>query len=83
MVAGYGLSGGGGRPGFAWFFGGDAFVNVLAMNSVGMFRESRDALAFTQKWQRQADFPVRRKDPSAPAKDIVETAVAAGSFKTL
>jgi glycogen debranching enzyme len=70
MVAGYGLSGGGGRPGFAWFFGGDAFVNVLAMNAVGMFEQSRDALAFTQKWQRQENFPVRKKNPTDPAKDV-------------
>ncbi|HEV8537415.1 MAG TPA: hypothetical protein VGR15_00715, partial [Bacteroidota bacterium] len=47
MVAGFGLSGGGARPGFAWFFGGDAFINSMAMNSVGMFQQSRDALAFT------------------------------------
>ncbi len=70
MVAGFGLSGGGGRPGFAWFFGGDAFVNILTMNSVGMFRQSHDALAFTQKWQRQENFPVRRKSPTDAAKDV-------------
>ncbi len=70
MVAGYGLSGNGERPGFAWFFGGDAFINVLTMNSVGMFRQSRDALTFTQKWQRQDNFPVRRKNPADPPKDV-------------
>jgi glycogen debranching enzyme len=70
MVAGFGLSGGGGRPGFAWFFGGDAFVNVLTMNSVGMFRQSRDALLFTQRWQRQENFPVRKKSPADPPKDV-------------
>ncbi len=70
MVAGYGLSGGGGRPGFAWFFGGDAFINVLAMNSVGMYRQSRDALAFTQKWQRRENFPVRKKNPADPPTDV-------------
>ncbi len=70
MVAGYGLSGGGGRPGFAWFFGGDAFINVLAMNSAGMFRQSRDALAFTQKWQRQDNFPIRKKNPGDPPVDV-------------
>ncbi len=70
MAAGFGLSGGGARPGFAWFFGGDAFINVLTMNSVGMFRQSRDALAFTQKWQRQENFPVRKKKPSDPPKDV-------------
>lgn len=70
MVAGYGLSGGGERPGFAWFFGGDAFINVLTLNSVGMFRQARDALAFTQKWQRQDNFPIRKKDPGDPPTDV-------------
>ncbi|MBI3765730.1 MAG: hypothetical protein HY277_04415, partial [Ignavibacteriales bacterium] len=64
MVAGFGFSGGGARPGFGWFFGGDAFINSMAMNSVGMFQQSRDALAFTQKWQRQENFPIRKKNPS-------------------
>ncbi len=70
MVAGFGLSGGGARPGFAWYFGGDAFINVLTMNSVGMFQQSRDALAFTQKWQRQENYPIRKKTPDEPAKDV-------------
>ena len=69
MVAGFGLSGGGERPGFGWFFGGDAFINVLAMNSAGMFRQARDALAFTQKWQRQDNYPVRKKNAGDPPKD--------------
>jgi len=70
MVAGFGLSGGGARPGFGWFFGGDAFINVITMNSVGMFQQSRDALAFTQKWQRQDNFPIRKKNPSDPPVDV-------------
>lgn len=70
MVAGFGLSGGGARPGFAWYFGGDAFINVLALNSVGMFRQSREALSFTQKWQRQDHFPIRKKNPADPPKDV-------------
>jgi glycogen debranching enzyme len=59
MVAGYGLSGGGGRPGFSWFFGGDAFINSLALTAAGALPQVRDALAFTQKWQRKEDFPIR------------------------
>ena len=70
LVAGYGLSGGGERPGFAWFFGGDAFVNSLAFTSFGAFRTTRDALAFTQKWQRQEDYPVRRKSPRDVNEDV-------------
>ncbi len=52
LVAGLGMSGTSGRPGFGWFFGGDAFINSFSLNSFGDFHTVRDALAFTQKWQR-------------------------------
>ncbi len=52
MVAGLGLSGTGGRPGFGWFFGGDAFINSFSLNSYGATRSTRDALTFTHRWQR-------------------------------
>ena len=70
LVAGYGLSGGGGRPGFAWYFGGDAFINCLAMNSYGDYSTVHDALAFTQKWQRQENFPIRKKNPTDKVMDV-------------
>ncbi len=70
MVAGFGLSGGGERPGFAWFFGGDAFINILSLNSLGMFQQARAALTFTQKWQRQDNYPVRKKNPADPPNDV-------------
>ncbi len=70
LVAGYGLSGGGARPGFAWFFGGDAFINSLAMNSFGDYSTVKQALEFTQKWQRQEDFPIRKKNPSDKNVDV-------------
>jgi glycogen debranching enzyme len=70
MVAGFGLSGGGARPGFAWFFGGDAFINSLAMTSYGDYSKVRDALSFTQKWQRQEDFPIRKKNSNDPPTDV-------------
>jgi glycogen debranching enzyme len=69
-VAGYGLSGGGGRPGFSWYFGGDTFINSLAMNSYGDYSTTKDALLFTQKWQRQDDFPIRKKTKDEVNKDI-------------
>lgn len=69
-VAGYGLSGGGGRPGFSWYFGGDTFINSLAMNSYGDYSTTKDALKFTQKWQRQDDFPIRKKSKDEVNKDI-------------
>jgi len=52
LVAGLGLSGSGGRPGFGWFFGTDAYLNSLSLLSLGDFEAAREALAFTQKWQR-------------------------------
>ena len=53
LVAGLGASGTSGRPGFGWFFGTDAYLNSLSLNSLGAIETSRDALAFTQKWQRK------------------------------
>lgn len=53
LVAGLGPSGTGGRPGFGWFFGTDAYLNSLSFNSFGNTAASRDGLAFTQKWQRK------------------------------
>ncbi len=53
LVAGYGLSGRSERPGFAWFFGGDAFFNSWALNSYGSFDVTRQALGFIRKNQRQ------------------------------
>ncbi len=54
LVAGYGLSGGASdRPGFGWFFGGDASINSFAMTGVGQSQLVRDgALRFFAKYQR-------------------------------
>jgi glycogen debranching enzyme len=53
LVAGLGLSGTGGRPGFGWFFGTDTYLNSLSLSSYGAHQAVREALAFTQKWQRE------------------------------
>lgn len=54
LVAGYGLSGASSdRPGFGWFFGGDASINSFAMNGSGQSALVRDgALQFFAKYQR-------------------------------
>lgn len=52
MAAGLGASGTSGRPGFGWFFGGDTYINSFSLLSYGAHSSARDALAFTQKWQR-------------------------------
>ncbi len=52
LVAGLGASGSSGRPGFGWFFGGDAYINSFSFMSFGAHKTVRNILAFTQKWQR-------------------------------
>ena len=52
LVAGYGVSGKTHRPGFAWFFGGDTFLNSLAINSYGDFETTRQALIILRDNQR-------------------------------
>jgi len=53
LVAGYRTSGESQRPGFAWFFGRDAFWSTLALNSEGDFASARTALAFVAQFQRE------------------------------
>jgi glycogen debranching enzyme len=52
LVAGLGPSGSGGRPGFGWFFGTDAFFNSLSLNGYGAFSATRAALTFIRERQR-------------------------------
>ncbi|MES3035444.1 MAG: GH116 family glycosyl hydrolase [Gemmatimonadota bacterium] len=54
LVAGYGLSGGASdRPGFGWFFGGDAAINSFAMSGAGQSALVRDGvLRFFARYQR-------------------------------
>lgn len=52
LVAGLGASGSGGRPGFGWFFGTDAFFNSLSLDGTGAWDTVRTALAFLRQRQR-------------------------------
>jgi glycogen debranching enzyme len=53
LVAGYRGSGETQRPGFAWFFGRDSFWTSLALNADGDLSNSRAALEFISKFQRE------------------------------
>lgn len=55
LIAGWGLSTDSARPGFGWFFGGDAFINSYAINGYGDFETMRQVFRFLQKYQRQKD----------------------------
>jgi glycogen debranching enzyme len=52
LVAGYRTSATTARPGFAWFFGRDSLWTSFALNSVGDFATTRDALKFLIQFQR-------------------------------
>jgi glycogen debranching enzyme len=52
LVAGYGPSGARGtRPGFGWYFGGDASINSLGMTGAGQFGLARQGLEFFTRYQ--------------------------------
>jgi glycogen debranching enzyme len=53
LIAGLGPSGTTERPGFGWFFGGDAFINAWAISSYGDLDTVRQSLEFLRKRQRE------------------------------
>jgi glycogen debranching enzyme len=53
LVAGYRTSGESQRPGFAWFFGRDSLWTSLALDAAGDFANTRTALEFVSKYQRE------------------------------
>src|SRR5216684_3690439 len=53
LVAGYRTSGESQRPGFAWFFGRDSLWTSLALDAAGDFANTRTALQFISKYQRE------------------------------
>src|SRR6266849_2229512 len=52
LVAGYRTPGESQRPGFAWFFGRDSFWTSFALNAEGDYANTRAALDFVGKFQR-------------------------------
>jgi glycogen debranching enzyme len=52
LVAGYYSSGDSARPGFGWYFGRDTLYTLYAVNGMGDFALTRDALEFLMKRQR-------------------------------
>ena len=52
LVAGYRTSGESQRPGFAWFFGRDSMWTALGLDADGDFANTKKALEFVSKYQR-------------------------------
>lgn len=52
LVAGWGPSGTSLRPGFGWYFGGDAAINSLAMDVTGQWDLVAEGLRFLARYQR-------------------------------
>ncbi len=68
LVAGFGRAGSGNfRPGFGWYFGGDAAINSFAMDGLGQFDLVREGLAFLAKYQR-ADGKIAHEISHAAAR---------------
>jgi glycogen debranching enzyme len=53
LVAGYRTSGESQRPGFAWFFGRDSLWTSLALDAAGDFANTKTAIEFVSKYQRE------------------------------
>lgn len=53
LVAGYGRARAGYRPGFAWFFGGDALYNSWALGALGAHSTVAPTLEFLARYQRE------------------------------
>ncbi len=53
LVAGWGPSGTSTRPGFGWFFGGDAAINSFAMDATGQWDAVAQGLRFLARYQRE------------------------------
>jgi glycogen debranching enzyme len=53
LIAGYGPAGEGERPGFDWWFGGDAMMSSWAMEDIGDLAGAADALRFLKARQRE------------------------------
>lgn len=52
LIAGYAASGESERPGFAWYFGGDALMNSWSIVDYGDFDRARAVLEFLRNHQR-------------------------------
>jgi hypothetical protein len=52
FVAGWGTSGSSTRPGFGWYFGGDAAITSLAMDATGQWDIVAEDLRFLATYQR-------------------------------
>ena len=52
LVAGYYSSGDSARPGFGWYFGRDTLYTLYAVNGMGDFKLSREAMEFLIRRQR-------------------------------
>jgi hypothetical protein len=53
LVAGWGPSGMSTRPGFGWYFGGDAAINSFAMDASALWHQVAEGLRFLARYQRE------------------------------
>lgn len=69
LVAGFGPTGSGYRPGFSWYFGGDMSINSFGLVAAGQGWLVADAFRFLTKYQREDGKMMHELTRSAPLLD--------------
>ncbi len=69
LVAGFGPTGNGYRPGFSWYFGGDTSINSLGLVAAGQGWVLAEAFPFLEKYQREDGKMMHELTRSAPLLD--------------
>jgi len=69
LVAGFGPTGNGYRPGFSWYFGGDTSINSLGLVAAGQGWVLAEAFPFLESFQRDDGKMMHELTRSAPLLD--------------
>lgn len=69
LVAGFGPTGHGYRPGFSWYFGGDTSINSFGLVAAGQGWVLADAFPFLEQFQRADGKMMHELTRSAPLLD--------------
>ncbi len=69
LVAGFGPTGSGYRPGFSWYFGGDTSINAFGLTAAGQGWVLKETFPFLERFQREDGKMMHELTRSAPLLD--------------
>jgi glycogen debranching enzyme len=69
LVAGFGPTGSGYRPGFSWYFGGDTSINAFGLVAAGQGWVLKETFPFLERFQREDGKMMHELTRSAPLLD--------------